>query len=198
MTHLLLCPLLPTASRSAVSGHSYPTLSLLHGNSMVRGDAKRHKTQRAGFVSGSCSCVVVRKTGEGDHPPWPLSVATADTSLVTEQLQTAAHSSQHLSLQTEELLTGHQCHTQALDIYCPQFYSMALTASSITRKKKLPALPGALPHVFLPADTTHFSVLIPDLSGGGRATLGDHHPHCWKDNGLVSRQPVSSLALPPT
>ena len=75
---------------------------------------------------------------------------------------------------------------------------MALTASSITRKKKIPALPGVLSHVFLPADTTHFSVLIPDLSGGGRATLGDHRPHWWKDNGLVSRQPVSSLALPPT
>lgn len=48
---------------------------------------------------------------------------------------------------------------------------MALTASSITRgeKKKIPAFPGALSHVFLPADTTHFFVLIPDLSGGGRA-----------------------------
>ena len=64
------------------------------------GEMQDDTRQRAELVSGSCACVVVRKTGDGDRPPWPLSVATADTSLVTEQLQTAAHSSQHLNLQT--------------------------------------------------------------------------------------------------
>ena len=45
-----------------------------------------------------------------------LSLPTADTSLVTEQLQTTVDSSPYLSLQKYEFLTGHQWHIQALDI----------------------------------------------------------------------------------
>lgn len=80
------------------------------------GEMQDNTRQTAEFVSRSCGCAVVRKTGDGDRLRWPLSLATADSGLVTEQLQTAARSSQHLSLQTQELLTGHQWRTQALDI----------------------------------------------------------------------------------
>lgn len=82
-----------------------------------------------------------------------LSLPTADTSLVTEQLQAAVDSSPYLSLQKYELLTGHQWHVQALDILSSVLFN-GLTASTISRKKKkIPALPGALSHLFLPADT---------------------------------------------
>ena len=54
-----------------------------------------------------------------------LSFTTADTSLVTEQLQTAADMSQNLGLQKYEFLLGHQWYNQALDILSSDSYFLA-------------------------------------------------------------------------
>lgn len=67
-------------------------------------------------------------------------------------------------------------------------------SSLIHFQMKIPAHPWVLSHLFLPADTVEFSVVIPDLLGRDRATLCANFPHCWKEHGLVARQLVSSLA----
>ena len=161
------------------------------------GEMQDNTRQTAEFVSRSCRVLWSGRWGMAIVPAgpsaWPLQTPVLSLSSC-KQLLVAPSTSAFKHRSSSQDTSG----VHRLWIYCPQFYSMVLTASFITgEKKKIPALPGALSHVFLPADTTHFSVLIPDLSGGGRATLGDHCPRCWKDNGLVSRQPVSSLALPP-
>ena len=197
MSHFLLCPLPSTASRSAVSGHSYP---IPHPASWEQCGQGRCKTTQDRQLSLCHEVVRVLWSGRwgmaivpAGPSAWPLQTLVLSLSSC-KQLLVAPSTSAFKHRSSSQDTSG----VHRLWIYCPQFYSMVLTASFITgEKKKIPALPGALSHVFLPADTTHFSVLIPDLSGGGRATLGDHCPRCWKDNGLVSRQPVSSLALPP-
>lgn len=80
----------------------------------------------------------------------------------------------------------------------PPFYTVVLTASSISRKKKkknFPALSWVLSHLFLPANTMGFSVLIPDLLGRGCLVI---FHRAGKRTGLVARQRASSLALPLT
>lgn len=66
----------------------------------------------------------------------------------------------------------------------PPFYTVVLTASSISRKKekkkkKFPALSWVLSHLFLPANTMGFSVLIPDLLGRGCLVIFHRREREW-------------------
>lgn len=112
MSHFMLCLSCSTAAWTVVSGlHLTPS----PGNSVVRKDARQFKRpqDRGLLVDVFVGVWWLGRWRMFLFPSHLLSSATIDIGLVTEQLHTTADSSQHLSAQNYEFLTGHQWHSQS-------------------------------------------------------------------------------------
>ena len=135
MSHFLLCPLPSTASRSAVSGHSYP---IPHPASWEQCGQGRCKTTQDRQLSLCHEVVRVLWSGRwgmaivpAGPSAWPLQTPVLSLSSC-KQLLVAPSTSAFKHRSSSQDTSG----VHRLWIYCPQFYSMVLTASFITGEKK--------------------------------------------------------------
>lgn len=126
---------LSTASRSAVSGHSYPVPHPAPWEQYGQGRCKTTQERELSLChevvhvlwSGRRGMVII----PAGPSAWPLQTPVLSLSSC-KQLLVAPSTSAFKHRSSSQDTSG----IHRLWIYCPQFYSMALTASFISRKKK--------------------------------------------------------------